>query len=109
MVMVLYLTSFFGPTVTQTATNIGYELPPEAIGAAQISALSGGNLFAFLAYVAADWAGIVGPVVLLVGAVVLAYFMRNRQYHGPASPEAPRREAPVPTPAPAPAAPAATA
>ncbi|HEU4673652.1 MAG TPA: PTS transporter subunit IIC [Candidatus Limnocylindrales bacterium] len=109
MVMVLYLTSFFAPTVTQTATNIGYELPPEAIGAAQISALSGGNLFAFIAYIVSDSVGIVGPAILLVGAVVLAYLLRNTQYHGPATPEAPRREAPAPAREPAPAAPVASA
>lgn len=109
MVAVLYLTSFFAPTVTQTAANIGYELPPEAVGAASISALSGGNLFAFLAYVASDWAGIVGPAVLLVGAVALAFLLRNFQYHGPVTPEAPRREAPLPTPEPAPVVPAASA
>jgi len=99
MVMVLYLTSYFAPTVTQTAADIGYALPPEAAAAASISALSGGNLFAFLAYVASDWVGIVGPIVLLVAAVVLAFLLRNYQYHGPAEAQPTRREEQVPVPA----------
>jgi PTS system galactitol-specific IIC component len=106
MVMVLSLTSFFAPQVTTTAANIGYQLPPEAAGAAQISALSGGNLVAFLAFVAGQWIGIIGPVVLLVLAVALAFVLRNYQYHGPAepSPKAPEEQPRVIEPAPAPTA-----
>ena len=99
MVMVLYLASFFGPQVTTTAGEIGYKLPSLTAGATAISALSGGNLFAFITYVSAQWMGILGPAILLVLAIVGAYFTRNYQYHGPAevvAPEAPSEEKKVP-------------
>ena len=79
MVMVLLLTSYFGPNLTQTAHDIGYKLPEAAQNALYISALSGGNLFAFINYVGAQWAGIIGSSVLLVAAVVFAFFMRGHQ------------------------------
>ncbi|HVD00107.1 MAG TPA: PTS transporter subunit IIC [Candidatus Dormibacteraeota bacterium] len=80
MVMVLYLTSFFGPQLTTTAHEIGYKLPALTTGATAISALSAGNLFAFIAYISAQYLGIVGPVALLVLAIVGAYLLRNYQY-----------------------------
>jgi PTS system galactitol-specific IIC component len=89
MVMVLLLTSFFGPQLTQTAHDIGYQLPTEAAGATYISALSGGNLIAFILYVGGQWGGILGPIVLLVAAVIGAYLLRNFQLKVPAETAAP--------------------
>ena len=80
MVMVLYLTSFFGPQLTTTAHNIGYKLPELTAGATAISALSGGNLFAFLGYVTGQYLGIIGLVALLVLVVAGAWFLRDYEY-----------------------------
>ena len=101
MVMVLFLTSYFGPTLTQVAGDIGYKLPDTVAAGATISALSGGNLDAFINFIAAKYIGIVGVAVLLVLAVAGAYLLRNYQYGGEAAeveeaPAAPKPEAPTP-------------
>jgi PTS system galactitol-specific IIC component len=93
MAMVLLLASFFAPQLTTTAANIGYKLPAEAAGAAQISALSAGNLFAYVAYVFAQYGGIVGPIALLIGAVVGAWWIGDRQWHGPSTTARPSKPA----------------
>lgn len=102
MVMVLLLTSYFGPTLTQVAGDIGYKLPDTVAAGATISALSGGNLYAFINYIAAKYVGIIGVSVLLVLAVAGAYLLRNYQYGGAAeveeAPVAPKPEAPTPRP-----------
>lgn len=45
MTMVLYISSFFAPLLTQIATDIGYSIPE---GAVQITGLSGGNWIAWV-------------------------------------------------------------
>lgn len=86
MTMVLYISSAFAPLLTQTATNIGYQLPESAAGATSITALSGGNLFAWLAVVAAQYTSWIGLIVLLVAALVLLFRPRIA---GPKAPAAP--------------------
>jgi PTS system galactitol-specific IIC component len=84
-VIVLYLTTAFAPILTATARNIGYTLPEAARGAAEITALSGGNLFAWLATVAARLASWVGLLVLLVAALALMWVYRGRAEVVPAA------------------------
>jgi len=45
MIMVLYISSYFAPLLTQIARNIGYTIPE---GAIQITGLSGGNWIAWI-------------------------------------------------------------
>ena len=97
MVMVLYLASFFGSQLTTTAHEIGYKLPALTTGATAITALSGGNLFAFIGYIVGQYLfGVWGLVALLLLVLGAAYLLRNYQYQ-PAEPEAV-----VAAPAPAP-------
>jgi PTS system galactitol-specific IIC component len=84
-VIVLYLTTVFAPILTTTARSIGYALPESARGAAEITALSGGNLFAWFATVAARLASWVGLVVLLVIALVLMWWARGKAAPPPAA------------------------
>ena len=102
MVMVLYLTTFFGPHLTQTASDIGYKLPAGVAAGTTISALSGGNLFAFINYIGAQWIGIFGPIALLVIVVAGAYLLRNYTYSPKETVEAPapKEEAPKAAPMP---------
>lgn len=95
MGMVLLLTSFFAPMLTTTAADIGYQLPAEAAGAAQISALSGGNLFAYIAYLFGQYFDVIGLGLLLVAAVVGAWLVGDYQWHGPSAPEKPSGPQPV--------------
>ncbi len=74
MVMVLYLTTIFAPTLTATAQSIGYALPEAAKSAQQITALSGGNWVAGLTFAAAGMASWVGVIVLLVIALALMFY-----------------------------------
>ena len=108
MVMVLLLTSYFGPTLTQTASDIGYKLPDTVAAGATISALSGGNLYAFINFIAAKYlGGIFAVAVLLVLAVAGAWLVRNYQYGGgPEAAEAPAAAAPEAMPTTKPARPA---
>lgn len=77
-VIVLYLTTIFAPILTETARSIGYALPESAKGAAEITALSGGNLFAWFSVVAARLASAVGLVILLVAALALMFWYRPK-------------------------------
>lgn len=77
-VIVLYLTTAFAPILTTTAQSIGFALPEAAKGAAEITALSGGNLFAWFATVAARLASWFGLAVLLIIALGLMWFYRNK-------------------------------
>ncbi len=99
MVMVLYLSSYFGPQVSTTAHNIGYQLPAAAAGASQITSLSNGNLFAFIANIAGRYLGVIGPFALLVLAVIGAWLVRDYQWQGPGAPAAHGPEEPTRRPA----------
>jgi PTS system galactitol-specific IIC component len=94
MVMILYIASDFAPLVTQTAHSIGYVLPASVSSATTITALSGGNLFAWLAVEAAR-VGAFGPVVLLVLALAFAAFFGWRKTSVPPA-EIDKGEAPQP-------------
>lgn len=108
MVMVLYLTSFFGPHLTQTAHDIGYKLPAAAEHSLYISALSAGNLFAFVNYVVGQYAGVIGIGILLIASVLFAWLMRGHQIGVDTPAAAPKSPAPItPTPS-APGTPAPT-
>jgi PTS system galactitol-specific IIC component len=86
MVMVLYLTTYFAPILTQTASSIGYTLPEAAKGATSITALSGGNLFAWFSVMAAKLMNVVGLIILLVIALALMWYYRPKA--APAAPAA---------------------
>lgn len=77
-VIVLYLTTAFAPILTETARSIGYALPESAKTAPEITALSGGNLFAWFSVVAARLASAVGLVILLVAALALMFWYRPK-------------------------------
>lgn len=77
-VIVLYLTTAFAPILTETARSIGYALPESAKTAPEITALSGGNLFAWFSVVAARLASAVGLVILLVVSLVLMFWYRPK-------------------------------
>jgi PTS system galactitol-specific IIC component len=87
--IVLYLTTAFAPLLTQTARAIGYALPESARQATSITALSGGNLFAWLAVTAAKLASGLGLVVLLVLALVFMWFYRPGEPRKAAAPKSP--------------------
>jgi PTS system galactitol-specific IIC component len=106
MVMVLLLTSFFGPHLTQTAHEIGYKLPAAAQHSLYISALSAGNLFAFINYIGAQWFGVAGVSILLVAAVLFAWIMRGHQLGVETPKAAPQAPAPTAPSAPVPTLPA---
>jgi len=77
-VIVLYLTTIFAPILTETARSIGYALPESAKTATEITALSGGNLFAWFSVVAARLASVAGLVILLAAALVLMFWYRPK-------------------------------
>jgi PTS system galactitol-specific IIC component len=91
--IVLYLTTAFAPLLTQTVRSIGFALPESAKQATSITALSGGNLFAWLAVMAAKISSGVGLAVLL--ALSLLFMWLYRPGEAPKAPKAPM----VPPPA----------
>lgn len=74
MTIVLLIASFFAPQITSFAASGAVAIPE---GAAQITALSAGNLFAFIEYwiFKLSWIGLIIAVALIV---VLVYL--NRKY-----------------------------
>jgi PTS system galactitol-specific IIC component len=98
--IVLYLTTAFAPLLTQTVRSIGFALPESAKQATSITALSGGNLFAWLAVTAAKLSSGVGLAVLL--ALSLLFMWLYRPGEAPKAPKAPM----VPPPPQMPEAPA---
>ncbi len=89
MVMVLYLATLFAPTLTTTAQSIGYALPDSAKGAAQITALSGGNLFAYINFVATQYLGAVGLIILLAASLAFMFLYKPEWRQAPTAAEPP--------------------
>jgi PTS system galactitol-specific IIC component len=89
LVMVLYLSTALAPQITDTASSIGYALPEAAKNASQITALSGGNLFAWLGVQAAQWTSWIGPIVLLLAALAALFYVNVFRKPAPEAPEAP--------------------
>jgi PTS system galactitol-specific IIC component len=71
MGIVLMIASYFGPTVTQSAIETGFNFPE---GATNITALSAGNLVAWIFALSAKlkWAGL--AVIAAITAAVLFFF-----------------------------------
>lgn len=99
--IVLYLTTAFAPLLTQTARSIGFALPESARQATSITALSGGNLFAWLAVMAAKLSSGVGLVILLAFSLAFMWLYRTGE-----SPKAKVPKAPTTPPATTPQVPA---
>jgi galactitol PTS system EIIC component len=98
-IIVLYLTTAFAPLLTQTARSIGYVLPAAAQHATYITALSGGNLFAWVALTTARLFSGVGLAVLLALSLVFTWWYRPGVPKAPAAPTVPPAVPPVvPTP-----------
>lgn len=76
MIMVLYLSSSLAPFMTHTAQAIGYKLPASVQSGTTITALSGGNLFAWMS-LEVSHIGWFGPIVLLVLSLMFAFYKRN--------------------------------